>query len=261
MSDGSVIDVNTPSTARIYDFLLDGKDNFAADREAAARLLEASPGAKAMAQGNRRFMVRAVRVLAEAGVRQFIDLGTGIPTSPNTHEVARRIHPDARVVYVDHDPIVMAHNRALRARPEGVVAIEGDIRRPHEILDHPEVRELIDFDRPVGVLCLAVLHFVSDAENPDGVLAALRARMSPGSHLVISTTSSEGFSAEEVEVITGSYTGVSSGLTLHSRERVERFFDGLELLEPGVVDIFTWRADEPLVAGGKLLAGVARKNA
>jgi hypothetical protein len=175
--------------------------------------------------------------------------------------VARRIHPDARVVYVDHDPIVMAHNRALRARPEGVVAIEGDIRRPEKILDHSEVRRLIDFDRPVGVLCLAVLHFVSDAEDPDGVLAALRARMAPGSHLVISTTSSEGFSAEEVEVITGSYTGVSSGLTLRSRERIERFVDGLELLEPGVVDIFKWRADEPLVVGGKLLAGVARKNA
>jgi S-adenosyl methyltransferase len=143
--------VTTPSTAWIYDFLLDGKDDFATDREAAARLLEASPGAKAMEQGNRRFMVRAIRVLAEAGVRQFIDLGTGIPTSPNVHEVARRIHPDARVVYVDHDPIVMAHNRALRARPEGVVAIGGDIRRPREILDHPDVRELIDFDRPVGV--------------------------------------------------------------------------------------------------------------
>ncbi|MEV0401298.1 SAM-dependent methyltransferase [Actinoallomurus sp. NPDC050550] len=197
----------------------------------------------------------------EAGVRQFIDLGTGIPTSPNVHEVARRIHPDARVVYVDHDPIVMAHNRALRARPKGVVAIGGDIRRPQEILDHPDVRELIDFDRPVGVLCLAVLHFVSDEEDPYGVLAALRARMAPGSHLVMSTTSSEGFSEDEVEEITASYTGVTSGLTLRSRARIERFFDGLELLKPGVVDIFKWRADESLVEGGKLLAGVARKNA
>ncbi|GAA2439085.1 SAM-dependent methyltransferase [Actinomadura vinacea] len=259
MIEGNEIDVTTPSTARIYDFLLDGKDNFAVDREAAARLLEATPNAKGMAQGNRRFMVRAVRALARAGVRQFIDLGTGIPTSPNVHEVAREIHPGARVVYVDNDPIVMTHNRALRATPDGVVTIDEDVRRPARILEHPDVDSLIDFTQPVGVLCLAVLHFVSDEEDPEQILATLRERMVAGSHLVISTTSSEGFSPAEVDAVTRSYRGATSPLTLRSRERIERFFDGFELLDPGLVDVFKWRADEPMV-DGKLLAGVARKN-
>ncbi|MDL4771899.1 MULTISPECIES: SAM-dependent methyltransferase [Thermomonosporaceae] len=252
------IDVNTPSTARIYDFLLDGKDNFPADREAAAGLLAASPNAKAMAQANRRFLVRAVRVLAQEGVRQFIDLGTGIPTSPNVHEVAREVLPDARVVYVDHDPIVTAHNRALRTTVEGLASVQADVRRPEEILAHPDVAALIDFAEPVAVLALSVFHFVTERDGPARILGAFTERMAPGSHLVITSTGSEGFTAEELDQITRPYQGATSALVLRSRAEIEAMFDGLELLEPGVVDVFKWRADEPM-AHGKLLAGVARK--
>jgi hypothetical protein len=252
------IDVETPSTARIYDYLLDGKDNFPADRAAGDRLIAAVPHAKALAQANRRFLVRALRLLTESGVQQFIDLGTGIPTSPNVHEVTKSVWPDAKVAYVDHDPIVMSHNRALRATVDGVLAVEGDIRKPTAILEHPDVQALIDFTRPVAVLFIAVLHFIADSEDPAGIIATFGDRLVPGSYLAISTTSSEGFSAVELDQITRSFKGATSALTLRPREQIEGFFDGFELLEPGVVDAFKWRADEPVVPG-KMLAGVGKK--
>jgi hypothetical protein len=161
-----------PAAARIYDYLLGGKDNYAVDRAAADRVLAVAPDQRRLAQANRAFAIRAVRVLGAAGLRQFIDLGTGFPTSPSVHEAARQSDPSARAVYVDYDPIVHVHNTALLASDDRVVSVQADIRQPEVILDHPDVARLIDFREPVGVLCVAVLHLVPDAEDPAGIARA-----------------------------------------------------------------------------------------
>src|SRR5512135_3427974 len=166
-----------PAAARIYDYLLGGKDNYAVDRAAAERVLAVAPDQRQLARANRAFAIRAVGVLAEAGLRQFIDLGTGFPTSPSVHESARQADPSARVVYVDYDPLVHVHNTALLAQDDHVISVQADIREPEAILDHPDVTRLIDFGQPVGVLCVAVLHLIPDAENPWGIVARFRDRM------------------------------------------------------------------------------------
>ncbi len=165
------IDTSTPNHARVYDYVLGGKDNFAVDREAAKKVLAVAPDTRRLARANRAFLVRTVRFVAESGIRQFIDLGTGIPTSPNVHQVARGVDASARVVYVDNDPIVVEHNHALLASDEGVVTIEADIRRPAEILGNPELEMLIDFDEPVAVLMVAVLHLVTGLGRRGAVAA------------------------------------------------------------------------------------------
>jgi trans-aconitate methyltransferase len=238
-------DPDVASPARMYDYYLGGKDNFAADREVADRMIAEHPVVPAGAQANRRFLVRSVEALAEAGVRQFIDIGAGIPTSPNTHEVAQRIRPGARVVYVDNDPVVLTHTRALRAAP-GVLAIEGDIRDPGAVLDDPRLNEHIDFSQPVGVLLLAVLHFVRHQEHPELLVDRLVERLAPGSHLVVSTGSSEGHSPEAVARFEATYQKSSSPLVLHSRADVARWLRDFELLDPGITSIFKWRADEEI---------------
>jgi S-adenosyl methyltransferase len=163
---GAVPDFSVPNPSRMYDYLLGGKDNFPADREAANRVIAAYPEARALARANRRFLTRAVWFLAEHGISQYIDLGTGLPTSPNVHQVARQVRPDARVVYVDNDPVVTCHGQALCATNDGVAVIDGDIRDPRSILADPELTAVIDFAEPVAILCVAVLHFIRDEENP-----------------------------------------------------------------------------------------------
>ena len=164
-------DAARPAAARIYDYLLGGKDNYAVDRDAAERVLAVAPDQRQLARANRAFAIRAVGLLASAGIRQFVDLGTGFPTSPSVHEAARRADPSARVVYVDYDPLVHVHNTALLAQDDQVISVQADVRQPESILDHPEVARLIDFGQPVGVLCVAVLHLVPDAEDPEGIVA------------------------------------------------------------------------------------------
>lgn len=236
------IDPTKPSAARIYDYLIGGKDNYAVDREAAEKLLAVVPDQRLLARANRAFAVRAVRALAQEGIRQFIDLGTGIPTSPSLHEVARTVDRTARVVYVDNDPIVKAHNDALLATFEGVVSIEGDIRRPQEIIDQVRGRKLIDLSEPVGLVLAAVLHLIPDGQDPAGIVARFRSHLAPGSYLVLSQ-----FAAHSDPGAMARLRAIADGTPVETyfrtREQIHRFFDGFQLLSPGVVDVEQWRPD------------------
>jgi SAM-dependent methyltransferase len=252
--DMDVIDVHTPSPARMYDYFLGGKDNFAADREAAEKVIAANPEQRTLVRANRSFLVRAVRYMAEQGIDQFLDLGTGIPTSPNVHEVACAVRPASQVVYVDNDPIVFAHNQALRATAEAFGTIQADIRDTDLILAHPAVTRLLDFERPIGLLAIAVFHFIPEAED---VMARLRRRLSPGSFVALSTGTTDGLTPEQVRGIEDAYAKASAQAVIRSRPEIERLFTGFDLVEPGLVHVARWRADEPETKG-RLLAGVGR---
>ncbi|MFI7616045.1 SAM-dependent methyltransferase [Nonomuraea terrae] len=262
------VDPSVPSSARVYDYLLGGKDHLAVDRAVAERLLAVAPDTRLVARANRRFQVEAVRHLAEQGVRQFIDLGTGIPTSPSIHETARAVHPACRVVYVDYDPVVRMHAQVLLADAPGVASIQADLRRPADILVDPHVTGLIDFDQPVCVLMVGVLHFVTDEEDPAGIVAAFRERMSPGGHLVLSHATAES-SPQAIAQLTMATAGSPAQPTFRTREQVLRLFDGFELIGPGLVPVHEWRIDPaepevPLLDGPPQLridGGVGRLRA
>ena len=242
------IDTSVPNVARIYDYILGGKDNFVADRQAARQLLAALPDIAGVVRDNRSFIGRVVRFLAgEAGIRQFLDLGAGLPTQSCVHEMTQAIAPDARVVYIDNDPVVCSHGQALLGPPGRVGFALGDLRRPAEILQHPEVLARLDFSQPVGVLCVCALHFVPEEEKPHQIIAEYRDRLAPGSYLAIT----HGITAEipeddpdgVVESVTSVYQNASAQIHVRSRKEIERFFDGFEILEPGVVWIADWRPD------------------
>jgi S-adenosyl methyltransferase len=253
--------VGRPSPARVYDALLGGKDNYEIDRAAARDLTNALPEVRGVARANRGFLVRAVRYLAEQGIRQFIDLGTGFPTHPNVHEVARLVGPDARVVYVDNDPVVTAHNRALRASVPGVAAVHADIRHPRVIFDDPELVTLIDFGQPVAVLLIAVLHFIRDEEDPAAIVRAFRDRMAPGSYLAISHGVTDNADPATVSKITDAYSQASARVTPRTATEVARFFDGFELVEPGLADVAQWQPECPASAGRiRVAAAVGRRS-
>ncbi|WP_219471672.1 SAM-dependent methyltransferase [Nonomuraea rhizosphaerae] len=258
-------DPNTPNVARLYDYYLGGKDHFPADRAAAERILRVAPEVRLAARANRAFLGRAVRFLAGEGIIQFLDIGTGLPTRNNVHEVARSVAPDSRVVYVDHDPVVLVHARALLAGT-GVAVVEGDLRQPHDILKDPVVMATLDLTRPVAVLLVAIMHYVSDAEDPARILAAIREHLPAGSHLVLSHGTSDARAAavrRGVEV----YRTANSPLTLRGREEIEELFEGFELVEPGLTWLPEWRPDQADTidfANGPetslILGGVGRKN-
>ncbi len=257
------IDITVPTPARMYDFWLGGHDNFAADRAAALAVSEAAPEIKLMATENRRFLRRVVRYLAaEAGIAQFLDIGTGLPTQGNVHQVAQQVNPDARVVYVDNDPMVLAHSRALKTGGNTAV-IEADLRNPAAILGHPRTRALIDFGQPLAVLLVAVLHFIGGADDLHAIVGSIRDALPPGSYLVVSHATDgilRGGSAGKVEE--HYRKNVASGATLRDRDEILRFFTGLELIEPGLVQVPYWRPDEPETPGaGKVwvLGAVGRK--
>lgn len=249
------IDVTVPSTARMYDYYLGGKDNYPADRAAAEKAIELYPPTREIALANRRFLVTSVRMLAERGIDQFLDLGSGIPTSPNVHEVAREVVPDARVVYVDNDPIALAHTRALRATSEGLLGVGHDVRSPADILADPDVRATIDFSRPVGLLMYEVLHFVKDAEDPAGIVAAFRDAVVPGSHIALSAGCTEGAPQEMIDAFLPVYEGASAPLILRPKEQIAQWFAGFELIDPGLVSLFRW-LDEPEPEIPGVFAGV-----
>jgi hypothetical protein len=255
------IDTTVPSTARVYDYWLGGHDNFAVDRAAALAVSEAAPEAQLMAVENRGFLRRAVRYLAaEAGITQFLDIGTGLPTQGNVHQVAQGINPAARVVYVDNDPMVLAHSRALKTGGNTVV-IDADLRDQRTILNHPAARKLIDFSQPLAVLLVAVLHFISDDDDPSAIVAAIRDALPQGSYLVLSHVTGD-VRRESAARAVVHYKKVTSGATLRGQEEILRFFAGLELIEPGVVQVPHWRPDEPERAdAGKvwILGGVGHK--
>jgi hypothetical protein len=231
----------------MYDYLLGGKDHFEADRDAIAALLKAVPNARTGARENRAFLGRAVRYLvAEAGVRQFLDIGAGLPTASNVHEVAQSVAPDTRVVYVDNDPIVMAHARALlTSHPAGQTAyIEADLHDPAAILSHPSVRATLDFARPVALMLVAVLHFFPDAEDPAGIVSTLLDALPPGSYLVASQTTADfndpGQAADGVQAV--QRAGVAFQ-TRTAEEFADLAFAGLELVPPGLVAVSEWRPE------------------
>jgi len=236
-------DIARPSPARIYDYFLGGKDHFAVDRQAAERVIAAMGEAagRAGAWENRRFLQRAVRLLVEAGIDQFIDLGTGLPTQGNVHEIAQEVNPDARVVYVDNDPIVLAHGRALLARNQSTTVITADIRDPDSILGHPRLNALIDFSRPVAVMLVAVLHFIRDADDPAGIVKRFRDVMAPGSYLTLTHASTDGLPLEDLTQIVKVYDKATSPAVFRSREQIKSLFDGTQLIEPGLVHPWQWQ--------------------
>ncbi|MGK5741961.1 SAM-dependent methyltransferase [Micromonospora sp. URMC 103] len=239
------IDIERPSVARMYDYYLGGSHNFAADRAAAQAMVAAVPEAPLMAQANRAFLRRAVHYLTEAGVRQFLDIGSGIPTVGNVHEIAQRHAPDSRVVYVDIDPVAVAHSREILAGDDGAVVVQEDLRHPERILGHPEVRRMLDFDEPVAVMVVAVLHFLSDDDEPGRILGTLRDALVPGSHLVLSQASDDGRSEEERAEAERVYRRTDNPLFVRSRAELTAFFDGFTLVEPGVVWVPQWRPESP----------------
>jgi hypothetical protein len=257
----TALDPSKPSAARIYDYLLGGKDNFAVDRETAERVLVVAPDQRRLARANRAFLVRAVRMLAAAGIRQFIDLGTGLPTSPSVHEIARAADPAARVVYVDKDPIVKVHNDALLATDEHIVSLLADIRDPDAILGHPQLRRLIDFTEPVGLLCVAVLHIVADAHDPGQIISSFRQPLAPGSHLALSqfTADSDPGAMAELRAVAG---GTPVETYFRPRAEIRGFFGDFEFVPPGLVDVQAWRPDGPPQQPTrlKIAGGVAGKT-
>ncbi|GAA2048060.1 SAM-dependent methyltransferase [Catenulispora yoronensis] len=238
------IDRTKAHPARIYDYLLGGKDNFDVDRDAAEVALAAMPELRAMARANRAFLGRAVRHLAESGITQFLDIGTGIPGPGNTGEIARAVQPGARVVYVDYDPIVSAHSRALlsAADPALSAVVQADVREPKTILDSGAVQSVLDFEQPIAVLMVAVLHFVSEAEDAHSIARYFIDAVAPGSALVVSHAS-EGHEAGKFGAAREGWNNATSQLVLRDRSEIGRFFEGTELLDPGVVIIPAWRPD------------------
>jgi hypothetical protein len=258
-----------PHPARIYDYLLGGKDNFAADRETAEQLVAISPGTREGVRAHRAFLRRAVRHLVkEAGIEQFLDIGAGLPTQGNVHEIAQEAIPDARVVYVDNDPIVLTHGRALlTSSPTGVTkVIEADLRRPQDILTHPDVVEVLDFSRPIAVIMAGVLHFVPDAEDPYASVEQFKRAVPSGSHLLLSHITLDFAPQVSSEEFSKPYDKSTASMVPRTHADVLRFFDGWRLISPGVVEVVDWRPDkdeyqEPIPGGGHAWAygGIAVK--
>ena len=240
------IDVGTPNAARMYDYYLGGDNNFPADREAAEKVLRAAPWLRATALENRAFLARAVGYLAgEAGVGQFVDIGTGLPPRGNVHQVAQRAAPDARIAYVDNDPVVLGHSRALLARTPNTATIRADLRDPDAIISHPSLTALIDWAQPVAVLLVAVLHFIPFADAPAGIVARFRAAMAPGSHIVI-THLHHPAGDDSLRRVLSIYRQANAPLLARTSEQIESLFTGFDLVEPGLVPLQQWRpATEP----------------
>jgi O-methyltransferase involved in polyketide biosynthesis len=253
-------DMTRPNIARVWDYWLGGKENFAADRELAHKMLEVYPLSALMARENRQFLGRAVTHVAGRGIRQFIDVGAGLPTAVNTHDVACQVAPGARVAYVDNDPVVLAHAGALLATSPGVIAMTGDMRDPAAILADPALTELIDLAEPVCVLLSAVLHFL-DVTAARQVAAAFTGAIRPGSYVIISVGTT-GVVNELSDAYQAAYT--AARLYFHTPDEVISFFDGLELVPPGVAPVRGWNALEPLPdlepRQGTFLGGIGRKN-
>ncbi|MFC7583063.1 SAM-dependent methyltransferase [Nonomuraea antimicrobica] len=262
------VNPSVPNVARMYDYYLGGRDNFASDRAAAEQMIELGRrmgnDARQIAKHNRAFLGRAVRMLAEAGVRQFVDIGAGLPTQDNVHQVAQRHVPDSRVVYVDHDPVVLVHARALLAREPNVLAVEGDLRDPDAILDDPQVIGHINPSEPYAVLMVAVLHFIPDDAEAAAIAARVRERLRPGCYLVLSHLYEGDVTEDDARAGQQVYSGTASGgLARRGYADIAAYFGGLELLGPGVVPVADWQADASpgegydLVKPG-ILAGVGR---
>jgi hypothetical protein len=257
------VDVDQPNAARVYDYFLGGSHNLAADREFALRVLDALPDAQQVAQANRAFLRRAVLCCVQAGIRQFLDLGSGIPTVGNVHEVAQGVEAECRVVYVDIEPVAVAQSQAILEGNDRVAVLRADIADPDRILDDPRLHRLLDLRRPVAVLMVGVLPFVSDAKDPYRIVARFKDAVSSGSYLVISHGTPDA-RPKEVARLTERYRGTGTPLTMRTRQQVQRFFGGLELMEPGLVFVQQWRPDpsaevEKRPGWSSVYGGIGRK--
>jgi len=258
------IDVERPSPARIYDYFLGGAHNFAADRQVAEQVIAVFPEVTHGAQVNRAFLRRAVEFLVRAGVRQFVDVGSGIPTVGHVHEIAQAIAPESRVVFVDVDPVAVAHSGALLAGNDRTAVIQEDVRRPERIMQHPDLLRLLDMDQPVAVLLVALLHFISDAERPAQILSQLMAPLASGSYLVITHATNDG--TQDMDKMKQIYRGSGIDLTWRTHQQMTALFDGYDVVDPGVVWAPLWRPesgsdmhhDQPEVSAN--YGGVARKR-
>jgi hypothetical protein len=257
------VNINVPHSARIYDYWLGGKDNFAVDRAVGEAMIQAIPGMRYMAGENRKFVHRVARdLVAKEGIRQFLDVGTGIPTRPNLHEIAQQIAPESRVVYVDNDPIVLVHARALMISTEQGRSeyISADIRDPESILTDSTLLQTLDLTQPVGLTLIAILMLLGDGDDPWAKVEALRDAMPSGSCLAITHPTAD-FAPEEVNAAVAAATGAGMTLVARTKEAVERLFGDWEPLEPGIVPVSSWRPDEPVEnpEAAYYWAGVARK--
>lgn len=255
----STVDVTRPSVARMYDYYLGGSHNFEADRAAAKQVEQIFPGVAQSAQANRSFLRRVVRHLVAQGVDQFLDLGSGIPTVGNVHEIAQHDNPSARVVYVDVEPVAVSHSNALLAENDCATALLADLRATSTVL--AGARELLDFSRPIGVLIIAALHFVPDADDPYGAVAEYMAALPSGSYLAITHATWDTLNEQELaeaQEVAKIYSNSDNKLSVRTKADVTRFFDGLELLEPGVVTVNDWRPDSYEDLTG-IYGAVARK--
>jgi hypothetical protein len=255
------IDIRKPSAARVYDAILGGKDNFPWDRAVAAAVIAAFPQAASSAALNRQVLERAVRYLHSRGIDQFLDLGSGLPTARNTHEIARELNPGALVAYVDNDPIVLAHGRAQLMDDSATTVVMADVRQPDTILNSPAITAFLDFSRPIGLVLNGVIHHLSDDEDPHGVVTKLTSALAPGSYLQLTHFSTAAPAAAALERVL--MRSVGSG-RMRSAGEITAFFDGLELVDPGVVFLPEWRPDRPVrypleIGGQLLLGGMARK--
>jgi trans-aconitate methyltransferase len=251
-----------PNVARIYDYLLGGTENYDIDKRAAEELLSALPDAAVAAWDNREFLGRAVRFIAqESGIRQFVDIGTGLPTRGNVHSAVEQFNPDARIVCVDYDPEVVAHARSLLAGQRMVVAIEGDLRHVEQIFSQEVVCRLINFREPVAVLLVAILHFIRDDEHPYHIVDQIKDAIAPGSYLVISHVTADDITDEAAERARRLYYRASAPVIPRTYGDIAHFFDGLEILSPGVVNVSAWRSNWMPTEPGRTMsyAAVGRK--
>jgi SAM-dependent methyltransferase len=259
------IDISMPSVSRIYDYYLGGSHNFEVDREAARRAMGFMSGLPTIMKTNRAFMRRAVKFAVDEGISQFLDIGSGIPTYGNVHEVAQAAHPDNRVLYIDHDPVAVAHSQAVLAGNDNAAILAADLRKPRQILDSPETLQLLDLDRPVALLLVFVLHFLEDEDEPYKAVAELRDALAPGSLVILTHASYDGvpLPQEQAGGAVDVYREIRNPLVMRSREETARFFDGFQMVAPGLVSMPDWRPDcpasqeDPYAYSG--FAGVGRK--
>ena len=264
------VDPGQANVARVYDYWLGGSHNFLADQDLGRAMAAVDPNVRAIARANRAFLGRAVRFLTAAGISQFLDIGSGIPTQGNVHEVAQQADPGARVVYVDVDPVAIAHSKTILAGRENAAIVNADLRDPERILGHPSTRRLIDFSQPVGLLFIAVFHFVVPAGHPryvpghavpGEIVAAFGDRVAAGSYLAITNNCSDEASPEEVAAAEEGYKSSTAPMIVRSRGEIEAFFDGWRLVRPGVVPAWQWHSEPDESPRTQLmLGGIAVKQ-
>ena len=239
------VPLDKPNPARMYDYLLGGYHNFAIDRKAAERMVSINPNAPLIMQANRVFLRRAVKFLIDQGIDQFLDLGSGIPTGGNVHEVAQQLNHAARIVYVDNDPVAVRHSEAILQDNPNAIVIQADVRQPEQLLSHPEVKRLLDFSKPMAVLLLFLLHFLTDDEVAYGLVHSLRDAMAVGSSIAISHGTLDNLPPMAIQGLEEVYARSPTQAKLRSRMEIAAFFEGLELVEPGLVYVPLWRPEGP----------------